>query len=76
MPLLPDPLSRAKLSQYEKDMEALSLSRIMERTVRLYLPEVHPKNTGIRFLEDLLAGEMGAYIRRLLKEEDSRNKRI
>ena len=74
MPVLPDPVSRAKLSQYEKDMEALSLGRIMERAIRLYLPEIHPRNTGIRLLEDLTGGEMGSYVRKLLAEEKSRKK--
>ena len=69
MPVLPDPLSRAKLSQYEKNMEALSMDQVMERTVRLYLPEVHPRGSGLQFLESLLSGEMGTYTRKLLAEE-------
>ena len=74
MPVLPDPVSRAKLSQYEKDMEALSLGRIMERAIRLYLPELHPRNTGIRLLAGLTGEEMGSYVRKLLAEEKSRKK--
>ena len=69
MPVLPDPLSRAKLSQYEKDMEALSMQPLMDRTVRLYLPEVHPQSGGAGFLESLLSSNLGAYTRKLLKEE-------
>ncbi len=71
MPLLPDPLSRAKVFQYEKDMEALSMNRIMDRTVRLYLPEVRLKGSGMTLLDDLLKGPMGTYTRKLLKEEAS-----
>lgn len=71
MPLLPDPLSRAKVTQYEKDMEALSMNQVMERTVRLYLPEVRLKGSGPALLDDLLKSPMGSYTRKLLKEEAS-----
>ena len=69
MPVLPDPLSRAKISQYEKDMEALSLSPLMDRTVRLYLPEVSVRGGGSELLDHLISSDMGRYVRRLLSEE-------
>lgn len=74
MPLLPDPLSRAKLSQYEKNMEALSMKPVLDRAVRLYLPEVKPKGSGISILDDLISGPMGSYTRKLLKEEASQER--
>ena len=69
MPVLPDLLSRAKISQYEKDMEALSLSPLMDRTVRLYLPEVSVRGGGSELLDHLISSDMGRYVRRLLSEE-------
>lgn len=73
MPLLPDPMSRAKVSQYEKDMEALSMRHILDRTVRLYLPEVGIKGSGLTFLDNLLSSPMGDYTRKLLDQEAAQN---
>lgn len=69
MPVLPDPLSRAKVSQFEKNMEALSRTSVTEKAVRLYLPEVKTRATGMQLLEKLVTGPMGVYTRKLLSEQ-------
>ena len=69
MPLATDPVSRAKLSQFEKDMEALSMTDVMERTVRLYLPKAGPKSGTTDLTDDLLYGRMGQFVRKMLREE-------
>lgn len=70
MPLLPDAISRAKATQFERNLEALSCSDILERMIRLYLPPVSVDRLSGRdkLLDTLVYGEMGAFVRRLLRE--------
>ncbi len=72
MPVLPDPVSRAKIIQFEKNMEALSMGEIQKEMVRLYLPQVSVRSLGISLLDDLLYGRMGQFVRRLLDEEEEK----
>lgn len=69
MPVLPDPVSRAKISQYEKNLEALSLRDVQERTVRLYLPEIDIRGGGDQLTDSLVNGRMGEFVRSLLAEQ-------
>ncbi len=69
MPILPDPLSRAKISQFDKNLEALSMEDLKRNMIRLYLPSVSIHNLGASLLDDLLYGSMGQFVRRLLEEE-------
>lgn len=70
MPVLPDAISRAKVTQFERNLEALSCSDILERMVRLYLPAISPDRSGGRdkLLDTLAYGDMGDFVRRLLRE--------
>lgn len=68
LPLLPDPLSRAKVSQYEQNMEALAQGDLINRAIRLYLPSIAPQS-GPHFLDSLLAGPMELYVGKLLAEQ-------
>ncbi len=69
MPILPDPVSRAKISQFEKNLEALSMEDLKRSMIRLYLPSVSIHNLGASLLDDLLYGSMGQFVHRLLEEE-------
>ncbi len=69
MPILPDPVSRAKISQFEKNLEALSMEDLKRSMIRLYLPSVSVHSLGASLLDDLLYGSMGQFVRRLLEEE-------
>ncbi len=69
MPILPDPVSRAKISQFDKNLEALSMEDLKRNMIRLYLPSVSIHNLGASLLDDLLYGSMGQFVRRLLEEE-------
>lgn len=67
MPLLTDPVSKAKISQFEKNLESLGMSAIMEKTVRLYLPLVALSGEDPDMLEHLTEGKMGTFVRHLLQ---------
>ncbi len=69
MPILPDPVSRAKVMQFEKNLEALSMEDLKRSMIRLYLPSVNIHNLGASLLDDLLYGSMGQFVRRLMEEE-------
>ncbi len=69
MPILPDPVSRAKISQFEKNLEALSMEDLKRSMIRLYLPSVNVHSLGSSMLDDLLYGSMGQFVRRLSDEE-------
>ncbi len=69
MPILPDPVSRAKVSQFEKNLQALSMEDLKRSIIRLYLPSVSVHSLGASLLDDLLYGNMGQFVRRLLDEE-------
>lgn len=67
-PILPDPVSRAKVSQFEKNLDALSMSEIRMKLIRLYLPSVTVHNLGASLLDDLMYGSMGQFVRQMLEE--------
>ena len=69
-PVQDDLISRAKLSQYEKLLRMLELDGVLERTRKIRLP-VQPllKENG-DLTQQLVWGEMGNYVRRLLWEDE------
>ena len=69
LPLLPDPVSRAKVSQFEKNLESLSMEDVKQGLVRLYLPPVTVRSLGSSLLDDLMYGNMGQFVRQLETEE-------
>jgi len=74
MPVLSDPVSQAKLSQFERDLDALSCADVLEKTVRLYLPkqEMELRRGADALIDALVGGEMGTFVRHLLQEEELR----
>lgn len=67
MPVLEDDISRAKLLQFEKNLSALECSGVLEKIRRLHLPDWRQRKTGETLPEALVEGELGIYVRRLLK---------
>ena len=68
LPVLSDPVSRAKISQFEKNMEALDRQDLLTAMIRIYLPEVTIRSAGAALLDDLVGGKMGQFAGRLLEE--------
>lgn len=72
VPILTDPMSRAKVSQFDRNMNALGKEVLLSSMVRIYLPEVTVRSSGAALLDDLAYGKMGQFARRLLDEEAQR----
>ena len=69
LPILPDPVSRAKISQFDRNLEALSMEDLKQGLIRLYLPSVTVRNPGAALLDDLVYGKMGQFVQKLGREE-------
>ena len=72
MPVLEDTISKSKLLQFEKNLNALDCQEVLERLHRLHLPEVRAEPGGKDGIERLINGSMGAYVRKLLEKTDRR----
>ncbi len=68
MPIQEDMISQAKIAQYEKLIQMLDLQEIFDRTQKLKLPVQSLQREG-NLTQQLVWGEMGNYVRRLLWEE-------
>ncbi len=64
MPVREDPVSRAKTEQYEAMIRIMELSEILDKTVRITLPD--PGDSGLSFF-DLCDSPMGDYVRRIIR---------
>jgi hypothetical protein len=69
-PILPDPVSRSKVSQFEKNLDALSLDDVRRKLIRLYLPSVTVRSLGASLLDDLMYGSMGNFVRQIQREQN------
>lgn len=69
MPVQEDIISRAKLAQYERLLHMLDLEEVLERTREIMPPDqvIHEDNGSLT--QQLVCGEMGDFVRRLLQEE-------
>lgn len=75
MPVLDDDISRAKILQFEKMMNALDCQSVLEKIRKIHLPPWKDKEDGQNRMEYLLYGEMGQYVRRLLEEESGKGQK-
>ncbi len=71
MPVLQDEIAKAKLAQYDKLLTMLDLREMSEKTSRILLPTVRLRRED-DVTQQLVWGEMGKYVRRLLWEEEQR----
>lgn len=69
MPLDDDRLSMCKINEYEEFMLRTEREEIMNKTVKIKLPKSEGISWSENYTEQLLWGEMGTFIRKLLKEE-------
>lgn len=69
MPVREDCLSIAKLEQYEKIMKLRNGLEILERTRKLKLPFHSSFGTRKNYVEQLIWGELGDYVRKVIREE-------
>ncbi len=69
MPVLEDPVSQAKLAQYEKLLRMLDMEDVLEKTRKLRLPVQPMLRENGDMLQQLVRGEMGNYVRRMLMED-------
>lgn len=67
MPVLEDAVSSAKIAEFEKYLEVSRQLAVAERIHKLSLPAARFTGTGSSWLEQLLWGEMGDYVRRMVK---------
>lgn len=70
MPVQDDMISQAKLLQYEKLIHMLELDEIQEKTKRLRLPVQPLQKENGNLTQQLVWGEMGNFVRRMLWEEE------
>ena len=69
MPVREDALSIAKLEQYEKTMKLRNGVDILQRTRKLKLPFHSSFGTRKNYVEQLIWGELGDYVRKVIREE-------
>lgn len=66
MPVLEDITAKAKVAQYERQVQEMEYEEILEKTEKLLLPFAELAGEGERFWELLLWSEMGEFVRKLL----------
>ncbi|MCD7818669.1 MAG: hypothetical protein LUH07_06415 [Lachnospiraceae bacterium] len=73
MPVQDDMISQAKLKQYDRLLHMLEIEEIQEKTLRIHPPVQPLQREGGELTQQLVWGEMGNYVRRLLWEEEGKN---
>lgn len=68
MPVQEDPLAKAKLVQYDRLLQMLELEELQQKTAKIHVP-VQPLQKEGDLVQQLVWGETGEYVRRLLWEE-------
>lgn len=69
MPVREDCVSIAKLEQFEKVLRQQNAPEILDKTRKLKLPFHSSFGTGKAYVEQLIWGELGDYVRKLIREE-------
>lgn len=71
MPVREDGISLAKLEQYEKVLAMRGYEDVREKTKKLKLPFHSSFGQRENYVEQLVWGELGDYVRRLIREEEA-----
>lgn len=66
MPVREDLVSQAKIREFEQYLEISGHSQAKERIQRVKLPAYHGGTRGNSYIEQLMWGELGDYVRKLL----------
>ena len=69
MPVRSDPLSQAKISQFENLIHIWDYKNVEEKLKKITLPYFESRSRGRAYFEDLVWGELGDYVKELLREE-------
>lgn len=67
MPVKEDAVSRAKVEEFEEYLQAAGQERMMERIRKLKLPYHNTFGNRENYMEQLLWGELGDYVRQLIR---------
>ena len=67
MPVLDDPVSRAKLNEFMKNLKRQGAEKLGDRIMRLQVPAVEMDFSDRDFPETIARGKMGEYVRRLAR---------
>lgn len=70
MPTAQDAVAKAKLAQYDRLLGMLDLRDLSEKTSRITLPAVRVRKEDGDVTQQLVWGDMGKFVRRLLWEEE------
>lgn len=70
MPVREDSLAAAKIQQYEKVMIAREYEEVLQKTKKLKLPYHSSFGKKEHYVEQLIWGELGDYVRKLIREEE------
>lgn len=71
MPMTEDLVSAAKIGEFEHYLQVSQRSDICDRLKKLVLPPFKPLSAGGAWMEHLLWGELGDYVRTLMKGGDA-----
>jgi cellulose biosynthesis protein BcsQ len=69
MPIWDDVISQAKLAQYEKLLHMLEMKDVIDKTKKIHLPMQSLQRESGSVIQQLIWGEMGNFVRKLLWEE-------
>lgn len=69
MPVRTDPMSQAKISQFESQLKAWKCIQVLEKIQKIKLPYHRTIHKGAGYLDDLVWSELGDFVRELIRKE-------
>lgn len=72
MPVRSDPISQAKLTQFENILKTWDQGAVLEKVVKLKLPYHRTTHKGVNCLDDLVWSELGDFVRELIRKEEGK----
>ena len=69
MPIRADPVSQAKIHQFEHTLQVWEKQMVLDRIRKIKLPYHRSSKTGIGYMDDLVWSELGDYVREMLRTE-------
>lgn len=69
MPVRNDPVSQAKITQFETILRTLNQGEVLGKIQKLKLPYHRTTHKGVNYLDDLVWSELGDYVRELIRKE-------
>ena len=69
MPIRADPVSQAKIHQFEHTLQVWEKQMVLDRIRMIKLPYHRSSKTGIGYMDDLVLSELGDNVREKLRTE-------